>query len=63
MKLWLIIVVLFSGCSKPLTSSEEEFLGTWVTEFSEEDGTKVGIVWTFESLFVGDRTAWRDTER
>ena len=65
MKLWLIIVVLFSGCSNPLTAVpltavEEEFLGTWVTEFSEENGTKVGIVWTFESLFVGDRTAWNE---
>ena len=63
MKLGLIIVVFFSGCSKPLTPSEEEFLGTWVTEFSEEDGTKVGIVWTFESLFVGDRTAWNEIQR
>ena len=68
MKWWLIVVVLFSGCSNPLTSVpltsvEEEFLGTWVTEFSEEDGTKVGIVWTFESLFVGDRTAWNQIQR
>ena len=63
MKLWLIIVVLFSGCSNPLTAVEEEFLGTWVTEFSEENGTKVGIVWTFESLFVGDRTAWNEIHK
>jgi len=68
MKWWLIVVVLFSGCSNPLTSVpltsvEEEFLGTWVTEFSEENGTKVGIVWTFESLFVGDRTAWNEIHR
>ena len=68
MKWWLIVVVLFSGCSNPLTSVpltsvEEEFLGTWVAEFSEKNGTKVGIVWTFESLFVGDRTAWNEIHR
>ena len=68
MKLWLIIVVLFSGCSNPLTpnpltSVEEEFLGTWVTEFDGEDGTKVRIIWTFESMFDGDRTVWNEIHR
>ena len=59
MKWWLIVVVLIAGCgSNPLTSSEEAFLGAWVTEFDGEEGTKVRIIWTFESLFDGDRTVW-----
>ena len=64
MKWWIIVVVLIAGCgSNPLTSSEEAFLGTWVTEFDEEDGTKVRIIWTFESLFEGDRTVWNVIHR
>ena len=64
MKWWLIVVVLIAGCgSNPLTSSEEAFLGTWVTEFDGEDGTKVRIIWTFESLFDGDRTVWNEIHR
>jgi len=64
MKWWLIVVVLIVGCgSNPLTSSEEAFLGTWVTEFDEENGTKVRIIWTFESLFDGDRTVWNEIHR
>ena len=68
MKWWLIVVVLFSGCSNPLTSVpltsvEEEFLGTWVTEFDGEDGTKVRIIWTFESLYDGDRTVWNEIHK
>ena len=64
MKWWLIVVVLIAGCgSNPLTSSEEAFLGTWVTEFDEENGTKVRIIWTFESLFDGDRTVWNEIHR
>ena len=62
---WLpIVVVLIAGCgSNALTSSEEEFLGTWVTEFDEKDGTKVRIIWTFESLFDGDRNVWNEIHR
>ena len=64
MKWWLIVVVLIAGCgSNPLTSSEEAFLGTWVTEFDGEDETKVRIIWTFESLFDGDRTVWNEIHR
>ena len=64
MKWWLIIVVLIAGCgSNLLTSSEEAFLGTWVTEFDEQNGTKVRIIWTFESLFDGDRTVWNEIHR
>ena len=64
MKWWLIVVVLIAGCgSNPPTFSEEAFLGTWVTEFDGEDGTKVRIIWTFESLFDGDRTVWNEIHR
>ena len=64
MKWWLIVVVLIAGCgSNPLTSSEEAFLGTWVTEFDEQNGTKVRIIWTFESLFDGDRTVRNEIHR
>ena len=64
MKWWLIVVVLIAGCgSNPPTFSEKAFLGTWVTEFDEEDGTKVRIIWTFESLFDGDRTVWNEIHR
>ena len=38
-------------------------MGTWVTEFDEENGTKVRIIWTFESLFDGDRTVWNEIHR
>ena len=63
MKWWLIVVVLIVGCgSNPLTSNEEEFLGTWVTEFHEEDGTKVRIVWTFGTVH-GDRTVRNEIHR
>ena len=64
MKWWLIVVVLIAGCgSNPPTFSEAAFLGTWVTEFDGEDGTKVRITWTFESLFDGDRTVWNEIHR
>ena len=69
MKWWLIVVVLIAGCGSnpltfsPLTFSEEAFLGTWATEFDGEDGTKVRIIWTFESLFDGDRTVWNEIHR
>ena len=64
MKWWLIVVVLIAGCgSNPPTFSEKAFLGTWVTEFDGEDGTKVRIIWTFESLFDGDRTVWNEIHR
>ena len=64
MKWWLIVVVLIAGCGRnPLTFSEEAFLGTWVTEFDGEDGTKVRIIWTFESLFDGDRTVWNEIHK
>ena len=64
MKWWLIVVVLIAGCgSNPPTFSEDAFLGTWVTEFDGEDGTKVRIIWTFESLFDGDRTVWNEIHR
>ena len=64
MKWWLIVVVLIAGCgSNPPTFSEAAFLGTWVTEFDGEDGTKVRIIWTFESLFDGDRTVWNEIHK
>ena len=64
MKWWLIVVVLIAGCgSNPPTFSEVAFLGTGVTEFDGEDGTKVRIIWTFESLFDGDRTVWNEIHR
>tara|TARA_Y100000758_G_scaffold270283_1_gene212193 strand:- start:12 stop:488 length:477 start_codon:yes stop_codon:yes gene_type:complete len=64
MKWWLIVVVLIAGCgSNPPTFSEEAFLGAWVTEFDGEEGTKVRIIWTFESLFDGDRTVWNEIHR
>ena len=64
MKWWLIVVVLIAGCgSNPPTFSEAAFLGTWVTEFDGEDGTKVRIIWTFDSLFGGDRTVWNEIHR
>ena len=38
-------------------------MGTWVTEFDEPNGTKVRIIWTFESLFDGDRTVRNEIHR
>lgn len=64
MKWWLIIILLISACgSNPLTSNEEVFLGTWATDFDEENGTKVRIIWTFESLYDGDRTVWNEIHK
>ena len=64
MKWWLIVVVLIAGCgSNPLTTNEEVFLGTWATDFDEENGTKVLIIWTFASLYDGDRTVWNEIHK
>ena len=64
MKWSLIGIVLIAACgSNPLTSNEEVFLGTWATDFDEENGTKVRIIWTFESLYDGDRTVWNEIHK
>ena len=62
MKQLRIVLALLTvvGCSNPLTSTEEEFLGIWEAEFTEESGTPVRIVWWFESYFKGDRTVWNE---
>ena len=46
------------------SDSEEAFLGTWATEFDEENGTKVRIIWTFESLSEWPhRTVWNEIHK
>ena len=55
--------VLCAACgSEMLTSSEEEFLGSWMAEFSEADGTTVAIVWTFQ-FQEETRKAWNEVRR
>ena len=39
--------VLFLGCSRPLSSIEEEFLGSWGATLTDEQGVEVLIVWKF----------------
>lgn len=58
-----LLAVAALGCSKPLSPTEEAFLGTWEAVFTDEDETVVRIVWTFESLHEGDRTVWNEIHR
>ena len=54
---------LCAACgSEMLTSPEEEFLGSWIAEFSQADGTTVRIVWTFRYL-ESTRKAWNEVRK
>ena len=54
---------LCAACgSEMLTPPEEEFLGSWMAEFSEADGTAVRIVWTFVYL-EETRKVWNEVRK
>ena len=63
---WLRLLVALAfavGCSKPLSPTEEAFLGTWEAVFTEEDGTEVRVVWYFYSEYEGDKGVWNELHR
>ena len=59
-KVGFIALAVAIGCSKPLSPTEEAFLGTWEAVFTEEDGTEVRVVWSFFSRWEGDKTVWNE---